>query len=103
MAQNLAASRWWHLTAAQFACCVLIFGASAMLSGVPLRYAWNGDWMPIAFFWTLIYSIGVVRLMPWGTPYQKALSIGIFAGTAIPVIEWAIRWGVLLATRKLYP
>ena len=64
---------------------VLVF--SAVVVALIMRVAWR-DWTVFAMGWAALYFMGAARWFPWGTPIRKALSIGVFIGTALPTAEW---------------
>jgi hypothetical protein len=64
-----------------------MFLVSAALLAMAMGIAWR-DWTVFALVWTGLYFMGGVRWFPWGTPIRKAVSIGVFAGTSLPTIEW---------------
>jgi hypothetical protein len=79
-----------HLTVMESVYCALIFISCAILSEIILRFCWK-NWTLFAFIWTAFYFLGGLRFMPWKTPFQKALSSGIFVGTTIAMVEWFLR------------
>ncbi|OAF13326.1 hypothetical protein AYJ54_44120 [Bradyrhizobium centrolobii] len=71
----------------QLAICALVFLCTAIPIALLLRAGWR-DWTLFAGVWTAMYFMGGARWFPWSTPLRKAISIGVFVGTALPTIEW---------------
>jgi hypothetical protein len=67
-----------------------VFLVSAAVLAVIMEIAWR-DWTLFALVWTALYFMGVVSWFPWGTPIRKAFSIGVFAGTSLPTMEWVYK------------
>ncbi|MDN4985032.1 hypothetical protein QY049_17640 [Bradyrhizobium sp. WYCCWR 13022] len=74
----------------QMAICGLVFVCTAISVGLLLRVGWR-DWTLFAGLWAAMYFMGGMRWFPWGTPFRKAFSAGVFVGTVLPALEWAAK------------
>jgi len=69
----------WHY----IALAIVTFLATAVF----LRYLWR-EWTMIAMVGVVFYFLGGRYIFPWGTPWRRAVAIGIFLGVLFSTVEF---------------
>ena len=53
------------------------------------RHLWK-EWTLYALVLSMLYFLGAFRFMPWHKPLSKSISIGLFSGLALALLEFLI-------------